>query len=135
MTLTEFPWMFFGRRVRPYAFSVMYVTFVISWYLLVSGQNPGDNLDRTFAGIVVGICGMISVILLFGGFWLDNDHLMLVGLLLTSGAWCARGVYITLEQGINQPGLLSFGWVMASMGSFFLEFFTGDHTLLRRRRV
>ena len=78
---------------------------------------------------------MISVLALFFGFWLDDDHLMLIGLLLTSGAWFARGIYITLEQGFTQSGMFSFGWVMASIGAFFLEFFTGDHTLFRRRRV
>lgn len=133
MGFTELPWTFYGRKVRPYAFGVMYATFIISWNLLVTKNGPGEKLDRSVAGYIVGVIGMSAFIALLAGFWAKRDGLMMIGLLLTSGAWMARGVYITLEQGVVESGMLSFGWVVASVGAFFLEFFTGEHSFLRRR--
>jgi hypothetical protein len=135
VALTELPWKLMGRRVRPYAFSVMYVTGVVSWGFLITRHGPSGILDSSNLGILTGLGGLAACLALFLGFALKRDCLMLIGLLGTSGVWFARGVYIMLERGFVESALLSFGWVFASIGAFFLEFLTGDHDFLRRRRV
>ena len=133
MTQTELPWLFYGRRIRPYALAVMYSTFVISWSLLVSRDGPGVALDRTLAGQIDGAIGMVAVLMLLAGFWFKRDRWMMFGLLLTSGVWFARAVFIALDQGPSQSVFLSLGWVIASVGAFFLEYLTGDDAQRRRR--
>jgi hypothetical protein len=135
MTRTELPRLFFGRLVRPYALAVMYSTFVISWTLLVTRNGPGAALDRSLAGQAVGIVGMLAVVLLIMGFIKNSDEFMMAGMLLTTGAWCARGIFILLDQGFVEASALSFGWVLASMGAFFLEFLTGDRRIREKSRV
>jgi hypothetical protein len=112
----------YGRRVRPYALAVTYSTLVISYMLLVGRDGPGASLDGTYPGISVGAAGAIAAIALFVGFWIRSDQLMMVGLLLTSGAWFARGVFVLLDQGWVESTFLSMGWVVASVGAFCLEF-------------
>lgn len=135
MTQTELPWLFRGRRIRPYALAVSFSTLVISWTLLVSRDGPGAALDRTVPGFFVGGFGMFAVVALWIGFWWRSDKWMQVGLILTSGVWCARGAFILLDSpGLNEAVGLSFCWVLASVGAFMLEHFTGASATRRRSR-
>lgn len=135
MTLTELPWLFMGRRIRPYALGVSLSTFVISWTLLVSRNGPGAALDRTFAGQTIGILGFIAVVMLWWGFWRNSDRVMETGLLLTSGAWFARAVFIIMDVGWTEGAFLSFCWVLISVGAFLLEHMTGAAAIRRSGRV
>jgi hypothetical protein len=112
-------------------------TLVISFSLLISRVGQGvSEVDggRTVAGQIVGVLGVVSTLALWGGFWRRSDLWMQIGLLLTSGAWFARAVFIVLDQGWTESVFLSLCWALASVGAFTLEHFTGAAATHRRHR-
>jgi len=135
MSRTELPWLFLGHRVRPYSLAVTCSTSVVVWQLLILRNPPGDLLDNGVPGHLIGAVAIVAVLALVVGFWRDSDQMMQVGLLLTSGVWFARFVYTALDPGIFTGGsaLLSLSWVIASVGAFMLEHFTGADPVPRRR--
>ena len=85
MTDTDLPWPIFGRRMRPYSFALSISTSVITWSIF-AGSTIGQLLDATL-GQFAGIVGIVTVLLLIGGFWFRSDRLMTIGLLLSAGLW------------------------------------------------
>lgn len=136
MTETELPWKLWGRRIRPYALAVSLAAAMVSWSLLgTKDGGPGTLLDHTTAGLIIGIAGAVATICLWWGFWAKSDRLMQQGLLLTTGVFAARGIFIALDSSwfIQSVGL-SFCWVVASAGAYLLETTTGEAARRRGRK-
>ena len=121
MTLTELPWLFMGRRIRPYAFAVSLASASVAWILL-TGRSSYTSLDASVAGELVGWAALVAAILLWVGFWKGSDLLMEHGLAITAGVFAARFIFIGLHDSwVIQPALLSFCWCVASAGAYLLE--------------
>lgn len=138
MAYTELPWIVAGRRIRPYALAVSLASAVVGFSLLVQHDGPGNILDNSPHGLGLGISAIISSTLLWLGFWAKSSRWMQWGLLLTTGVFIARGVYIGLDTSfISQASLLSLCWGVASAGAYLLEVTTGhvlvEPKLLRER--
>lgn len=126
MAYTELPWMVAGRRIRPYALAVSLASAVVGFSLLVQRDAPGDVLDSSPHGLGLGISAIAASTLLWLGFWLKSSRWMQWGLLLTTGVFIARGVYVGLDTSFsNQASLLSLCWGVASAGAYLLEVTTG----------
>lgn len=86
----------FGRLVRPYSLAVAIATAVSVWS--VSTQRAAGAVLDGPAGLTVALCGLLSAVLLVGGFWLRKDHWMRGGLLASAGYWAVVGAVVLLEH-------------------------------------
>lgn len=119
MSDTELPWQLWGRKIRPYSFSLSIACGVVAWSLLTHNA-VGKTLDGT-AGIIVGICAVMAVLFLWVGYLGKNEIMMRHGLMASIGAWSAVGTFILLEGASLTSGLLAFCWAGASAGAYLLE--------------
>ena len=114
------PWRFLGRAVRPYALAVSLATTVSIWS--VSTDRAVGQLLDGWPGSVIAAYGVISIVLLWAGFWLRRDPWMRAGLLLSAGYWAAVGAVVIIEPGISLvSGWLALCWMVASGGAWLLE--------------
>lgn len=120
MTDTDLPWLIFGRRMRPYSFALSISTSVITWSIF-AGSTIGQLLDATL-GQFAGIVGIVTVLLLIGGFWFRSDRLMTIGLLLSAGLWTTITMITGMEIGFFAVSTMMAGcWAVASGGAWLLE--------------
>lgn len=123
MGRTELPWLFHGRRIRPYAFAVSLAAATM-FGLIVSGDSVWGSRDE-WGGVVLALSAS-SVLLLWWGFWRPSDTLMQHGLILTAVVFAIRGTYIGATSGNWLTAVLSYCWTVASGGAWLLERTTGD---------
>lgn len=108
------------RAIKPYALAVSFATFIVSWSIL-AGAAIGQLLD-TFPGQLVGVAGFAAVMLLWVGWWCQREDLMTHGLLITVGVWSSVWAIVLLDtEWNNVSGWISFAWVLASGGAWWLE--------------
>lgn len=108
-----------GRVIRPYALTVSLATAVVTWAILTD-RAVGKQLDY-WPGHLIGVMGVITVLLLWGGWWSRNEGWMMHGLLLSTGVWAGVGTVLALEGAGIVSGLLAWCWVIASGGAWLLE--------------
>ena len=114
------PWLVLDRAVRPYALAVSLATSVSVWS--VSTDRAVGQLLDGWPGAVIAAYGVISVALLWAGFWARRDAWMRTGLLASAGYWAAVGAVIIMEPGVSLvSGWLAWCWVVASGGAWLLE--------------
>ena len=127
----------FGRPIRPSHFAVMLATGVISWQLLTSDHvNVGSFCACASASHILGaVSGIASTCLFLGWFikpaWkrktLNAVWFSEWGLLLASGVWLTRAVYVALSDSgglLRNPYasmLLSLAWAIGASGAYLLE--------------
>lgn len=127
MADTNLPWLFLGRKIRPYALAVSLACLVITFGLLVRQDDTGDVLDGTLTGYVIGAVALTSSVLLWLGFWIKSDSLMRHGLLLSAGFFMGRWLFLSLDTSFFKTNaMLSFCWAIASAGAYLLEIVTKD---------
>lgn len=127
MARTELPWLFLGRKVRPYSFAVSFATAILSLTILTGSSVWGDEHD-TWSLIAASLAGL-STVLLWAGFWMPSSALMQHGLILSAVVFAVRGTYIGLVGENWWTAVLSYAWTVASGGAWLLERTTGDEVL------
>lgn len=122
MSDTNLPWMLFGRKIRPYSFAVSIASLVIVFGLLIKQDDSGDVLDHTLAGYIIGGTALTSVFLLWGGYIVRSDRWMQYGLLLSTGFFMGRWMFLSLDGSFTKVNaMLSFCWAIASGGAYLIE--------------
>lgn len=112
---------FLGRPIKPLALAIALSMATIFWFNIV--EQTGI-LVPTVAGNIVGYCAGASAVLLFGGWWAKSQVLAETGMLIASGVWISRAVFIgMLEEWYSYSFFFSVAWAMASVGSYLLESF------------
>lgn len=119
MTTTQFRRTLLNRAVRPYAFAVSLATAVVS-YGILTDQAVGRQLDE-WPGHLIGVMGLVTVVMLWYGWWARSDTWMTRGLLWSTGVWAGVGTVLSIEGGAWVSGLLAWCWVIASGGAWLLE--------------
>lgn len=121
MAQTELPWLVWGRKVRPYAFAVSLAAGV-QGLILATGKSvwgAGDAWSWVMAGLA-----LVSVAMLWWGWWGRDEGAMRHGLILTSCLFAGRAAYIATTAG-SVTGWLAAGllacWAVASAGAWLLE--------------
>ena len=113
------PWRFLGRQVRPYSLAVSLACAVVVVSMLTE-SGVGERLDEGW-GHVIGAAALVTVGLLWAGWWARSKRLMDHGLLLSTAVWAAVAT-IVLTEGSSWPsGLLALAWSVASGGAWLLE--------------
>lgn len=130
MSDTELPWMWLGRKIRPYTFAVTFVCVVLTIALLVTGDDVGHVLDNddniagryNLVGYTIGVAAMLAGTALLAGWWLRSDRYMRWGLLISAFMFATRGAFLFMDLGWRHvPAWISLGWVFASGGAWLLE--------------
>ena len=124
MASTELPWLFLGRRVRPFALAAALATLYVSASVLIHGQDAGNALDDwTAPGIFVGGLAAASSLSLFGGWWRRSERLMRFGLISAAGVFGARAGFFFADTDdiFALSAWLSTAWVVACGGAYLLE--------------
>ena len=124
MASTELPWLFLGRRVRPFALVAALATLYVAASLLIHRQDSGDALDDwTAPGLLVGGLAALSSVALFGGWWARGEKLMRFGLISAAGVFGARAGFIFADTDdiFALSAWLSTAWVVACGGAYLLE--------------
>ena len=113
------PWRFLGRQVRPYALAVSLAcaVFVVS---MLTESGVGKTLD-TGVGKAIGAAALVTVGLLWAGWWTRSKSLMDHGLLLSAAVWSAVATVILIEGSSWPSGCLAIAWAVASGGAWLLE--------------
>ena len=119
MTDTNLPWSLFNRKLRPFSFAVMLSVTVITWNVITESA-VGQLLDGA-AGHIVAAVGVLSALLLLGGYVFRNDRVMANGLLFATGVWTTATVVLALDIGAAPATQLAGCWVVACAGSWLLE--------------
>lgn len=113
------PWRFLRRQVRPYALAVSLACAVIVASMF-TGSGVGKLLDQGL-GKAIGAAALITVALLWAGWWSHSKSLMNHGLLLSTAVWAAIATVILIEGSSWPSGLLAIAWGVASGGAWLLE--------------
>lgn len=123
MSDSNLPWKLFGRQIRPYSFGVAYLCAVYFVFNIFVGQSVGTIFDdQSHIALTVGSVSLVCFAILMSGWWVRSDRLMRAGLLLSTGIFAARGVFVVLELGFAQlSAWVSLGLVMMSGGAWLLE--------------
>ena len=118
------PWTFLRRQVRPYSLAVSLACAVVVVSMLTE-SGVGERLDEGW-GHVIGAAALVTVGLLWAGWWARSKSLMDHGLLLSTAVWAAVAT-VVLTEGASWPsGLLALAWSVASGGAWLLEVNDGD---------
>ncbi len=123
MTSTNLPWLFLGRRIKPYALAVSFACLVITIGSLVLRNLVGSTFDDLSpAGVFTGALSGAAFVLLMWGWWTRSTRAMEMGLLASAGVFTTLAAYVFLESGfIVVSGWISVAWVIASIGAYMLE--------------
>jgi len=113
------PWRFLRRQVRPYALAVSIACAVIVASMF-TGSGVGNLLDQGL-GKAIGAAALITVGLLWSGWWTRSKRLMDHGLLLSTAVWAAVATVILVEGSSWPSGCLAIAWAVASGGAWLLE--------------
>ena len=113
------PWTFLRRQVRPYSLAVSLACAVVVVSMLTE-SGVGERLDEGW-GHVIGAAALVTVGLLWAGWWARSKRLMDHGLLLSTAVWAAVATVVFVE-GVSWPSAsLSVCWAVASAGAWLLE--------------
>ena len=116
MASTELPWLFLGRRVRPFALAAALATLYVSASLLIHRQDAGNALDDwTAPAIFVGGLAALSSLSLIIGWWRSSERLMKFGLISAAGVFGARAGFIFADTDdiFALSAWLSTAWAVA----------------------
>lgn len=129
--------LFFGRPVRPFHLAVTLSTLIIAISNLTSRLTHDE---KTFLGhtssMVLGAFALTAVVMLTIGWWYDQDFSAEWGLLIATGVWMSRAVYIALTNestyvlGTTAAVVLSLAWAIGAGGAYILERY--DHVMNMR---
>jgi hypothetical protein len=111
---------FLKRPIKPVAFALMVSLLVIAGFAWADEGVLKTSVGADFLG---GFALAIAIIL-FIGWWNNNQVLAEYGLLLSASMWIFRACLIAFLNwgGISQEGLyLSFAWAIVAAGSYLLE--------------
>ena len=123
--------LFFGRPIRPFHLAVTIATLVVAVSNLFAHQDA-TFLNHTSSSIL-GAIALAAVIFLFIGWWRTNDFAAEWGLLLATGVWLSRAVYIAITEnnllvlGTLASVVLSLSWAIGAGGAYLLERY--DHVV------
>lgn len=127
--------LFLGRPIRPFHFAVTIATTVVA-----VSNFTANNSDVTFLGHsasnMLGGFALAAAVLLFIGWWATNDFAAEWGLLIATGVWVTRAVYIALTGdnvyvlGTVAAVVLSLAWAVGSSGAYMLERY--DHVVSKQ---
>ena len=114
----ELPWHVFGRRIRPFSFSLMLATLAVGIQFQVQVEAPGEELHQN---IMFGLA-IVGVSLLFAGWVTIRDWVHDYGLLIVSGVWMGRTALYVMQDDWEQIGLyLSACWAVSAVGAWMIE--------------
>lgn len=119
MTETHLPWRIFGRVWRPYALAVSFSVATIAIAVLTRSA-VGVYLDQ-WPGQIVGVMAVVTVGMLWWGWWARSDRWMAHGLLWSAGVWAGVGTILAWEGSAPVSTALAWCWVLASGGAWLLE--------------
>jgi hypothetical protein len=120
----ELKGLFFGRPIRPFHLAVTIATFVIAVSNITTMETTvlGHSVSH-----LLGFLALMSGVLLSFGWWWRNEWAAEWGLLLATGVWISRGIYIALTDenlyvlGTIGSVILSFAWAIGAGGAYLLE--------------
>ena len=113
------PWLVLRRAVKPYALAVSLACAVIV-VSMFTNSGIGNLLDQGL-GKAIGAAALVTVGLLWSGWWLRSKRLMDHGLLLSTAVWAAVATVILVEGSSWPSGCLAVAWAVASGGAWLLE--------------
>lgn len=126
------PWVVLGRQVRPYSLAISLYVAVLS-YAVVTNRAIGQLLDGPI-GLAIGVVGIVTVGLLWGGWWARSTWAMTQGLLLSACVIASVAAAIFADTSwTNISGLLASTLVVASGGAWLLEVSDGGRPDERAR--
>ena len=116
---THLPWMFLGRKVRPFAFAVTIATATMCW-LMVTSTSSLQSFDHP--GVHVGYFAILTVFSLIWGWWRKDDCWAMWGLLLSAGVWTGVSILLVADGPRSWPQvILAFAWAIGSGGAYLAE--------------
>jgi Kef-type K+ transport system membrane component KefB len=109
---------FLGRPVKPVAFGLMLLCLILVGFNVFRSDSLTDS-DWSY--LVIGLAGLAAVVL-FLGWWLSNQWLCEVGMLLVFGVHFTRAVFIFMVVGAHdQNAYQSLAVCVLAAGSYALE--------------
>lgn len=119
-TPVALPWLFLGRRVRTTALGMSISMFVLA---LTVYLDIGANGLNTVTGDALGVLAFFIGMLLWIGFWVRSDSMMIHGLLWSASLWGGVGVTLILATGpLNPSAWVSFVLTVIGGGAWLQEF-------------
>lgn len=119
MTEHDVRWTVFGRPIKPVSLALLISMSVIAFINL--GDTAGALLDG-WGQKVVGASALVAAVTLIGGWITQKPSLVRLGLLVTTGVWATRAVFVLLTQGIFFYGVwLNTAWVVLAGGTYLIE--------------
>lgn len=108
-----------GREFRPFAFIISLSTARVTVSLLTATVT-GSTLKGQL-GVVFGLIALLSVILLWAGWWGKKDRWMIEGLLISTCVWFGVAGILVKDQGWNSnSAFLAACWAIAAGERYFL---------------
>lgn len=109
-----------GREFRPFAFIVSLATARVTASLLTATVT-GSTLKGPL-GVVFGLVALLSVILLWAGWWGRKDRWMTEGLLISCAVWFGVAGALVKDQGWNSTSaFLAACWAIAAGERYLLS--------------
>lgn len=108
-----------GREFRPFAFIISLATARVTVSLLTATVT-GSTLKSSL-GVVFGLFALLSVILLWAGWWGKKDRWMTEGLLISTCVWFGVAGFLVKDQGwSSNSAFLAACWAIAAGERYFL---------------
>ena len=126
----ELEGLFFGRPIRPFHLAVMISTTVIAYNFIIRLNNFDTPYWFNSASISVLLFGLIAFTasaFLFIGWWFQREWFAEWGLLLATGIWLTRMIYVVVFNdtgttiGSWSSAFLSLAWSVGAGGAYLLE--------------
>jgi hypothetical protein len=114
------PQRFLGRPFKPFHFALMLSLLVVAWHYSILHAGPGSALASELSG---GFA-LAGAIMLFLGWWTQNDKIDRWALMIASGVWAGRAFlgFTDSSYGMTSAGAwLSICWFIASFGMWMHE--------------
>lgn len=108
-----------GREFRPFAFIISLATARVTASLLTATVT-GSTLKGPL-GVAFGLIALLSVILLWAGWWGERDKWMTEGLLISTCVWFGVAGVLVKDQGWNSSSaFLAACWAIAAGERYLL---------------
>jgi hypothetical protein len=108
----------FGRPIKPVALGTMFLMGVLTVFNVIGIGRLGNSP----LSIVVALTALVSLVLLNVGWWKRSQLCAELGLLLATGVYISRSVFLALTVGLSDPAPgLSFGAALIIGGAYLLE--------------